>query len=271
MRTTLLVLIGLALAATVGAQIDEDRVERFVGDPLHFDHCAFVPAAARTLEVRERFWATDLDVVNTATSGTRISIALLARGADNMAARVAVLDDQLRAGETVHLDDVVDFVLVRRWQPWRGGLVVCSEQHPVEVTSRSAHYDRGEQTTYGQRLPGLHLDEAVHPGSTGHLIGLREDEQYRTHVGLLNPLSSPIDVEMRVIKDDGETALLISHDLHPYGQVQLDRLLDRYPIGLERARIELSSPAGPFFAYASMLDNGSNDPTSIPCRVVPSE
>jgi len=269
---TLLVVAGLCLA--VGAQELENplpEADRFQGDPVQFDHCTWVPAAARTLEVYDRLWATGLDVVNTIASPTMISIALLERGEDNLTASLAVLDEPLDAGATLHLDDVVDYVLDRRWRPWHGGLVVCSESHEVQVSSRTALIDLAAETTFGQGIPGLGTDEAVRPGAVGHLLGLRENEQYRTNVGLLNPMPGPIDVRLRLVADDGSTLLVIIHDLHPYSQVQYNGILTMFPIDHERARVEVSSTDGPVFAYASLLDNATNDPTYIPCRVKPAE
>jgi hypothetical protein len=265
---TLLFAAGLTLpAAAQDLENPLPPAERFRGDPVQFEHCTWVPAAARTLRLHDRMWSTGVDVVNTATEPTRISIALLERGEDNLTAHLAMLEEPVEAGATVHLDDVVDYVLERRWRSWHGGLVVCASEHEVEVSSHTALVDLEAETTFGQGIPGLGLDEAVHPGQVGHLIGLREDEQFRSNLGLLNPNPGPIDVRLRLVADDGSTALVIIHDLHAYSQIQYHQILAMFPIDRERARVEVTSADGPVFAYASLLDNATNDPSYIPCRV----
>jgi hypothetical protein len=265
MRATVILLLGLATTAALAQE--PPAVVRSEGDPRPFAHCRWVPAAGRTLRIGDRNWATDLDLVNTGDTAGQVSVALLGRDADNRTSLLATLVEPLAPGATVHLPDVVTVVIPLLWQPWYGGLVVCSDAPGVEVGSRSYLLGPDEATTVGAGIPGLALAEAVQPGSVGQLFGLREDERFRSNLGLLNPSPEPVDVSIRLVDDAGATLVVIVHDLQPYSQVQYNRILARFGGGVASGRAEVSCPTAPVFAYATQLDNASDDPTYIPCRV----
>lgn len=269
-RTLALLLILLAVGPWVReARTQEVEVEIGRGYPLLYPYCRFVPTAVRTLRVRDLNWATDLDLVNTGGSFMWAGVALLDRGADNRVTSFITLTEPLAPGATAHLDDVVTLVEPRLWRPWVGGLAVCSDQPGLEVGSRSYLLGADEAISVGQGVPGLATAEAVGPGTVGHLVGLREDERYRSHVGLLNPGPVAVEVTLKVRGDDGGTVITLVHDLQPFGQVQYNNILSRFVQGVTRGRIEVTSRTGPVFAYANLVDNASSDPTYIACRVVP--
>jgi|GEM_PF-7026309 len=254
---------GLPGAGAQGVEVEIGR-----GDPLQYRHCRFVPVAARTLRVQDLNWATDLDLVNTGDGFAWASVALLDRNADNRVTSFITLSEPLPPGATAHLEDVVTLVLPRLWRPWSGGLAVCADQPGLEAASRSYLLGADEATSVGQGVPAQTLAEAVSPGMVGHLVGLREDERFRSHVGLQNPSPVSLHVTLKLRDDDGGTVLTLVHDLRPFSQVQYNNVLTRFVQGVTRGRVEIRSPDGPVFAYANLVDNASDDPTYIACRVV---
>lgn len=271
MTRTLALLLALLV---VGPGVREARpqdveVEIGRGTPLQHPHCRFVPTAGRTLRVQDLNWATDLDLVNTGSGFMWASVALLDRNADNRVTSFITLTEPLPPGATAHLEDVVTLVYPRLWRPWSGGLAVCADQPELEAGSRTYLLGADEAVTVGQGVPGLTLAEAVGPGTVGHLVGLREDERFRSHVGLLNPSPVALDVTLVLRDDDGGTVLTLIHDVRPFSQVQYNNVLTRFVQGVTRGRVEVTSRTGPVFAYATLVDNASDDPTYIPCRVVP--
>ena len=68
-----------------------------------------------------------------------------------------------------------------------------------------------------------------------------------------------------------ERILVVVHDLQPYSQIQYNKLLALFEIDVSRARVEVRPLGRPVFAFGSMVDNSSDDPTYIPARVVLSE
>jgi hypothetical protein len=264
--TLLLVLVGIGPLVAAGPS-DLPAVTVSDGDPLPYAHCRWVPTAARTLRLNDINWTVDVELLASGREPAQISVALLERDADNRNALVALLDDPLPPGASLHLDDVVGLVNPGLWRPWRGAVVVCADAPGVEVWSRTSLVGPGEATSVGQGVPGLSMAEAVHPGTVGQLFGLREDERFRTHLGLLNPSPVAVEATIRLLDDDGMTRLVVTQDLPPYGQVQLNRVLGSVGGGLERGRAEVRCAAGPVFAYAILADNSSDDPSLIATRV----
>jgi hypothetical protein len=252
-------LISLALAIVLGAPIASAQLP---GD-VEWSDCRYLPAAARTIGYNGAYYTTDLDLVNTGAEQSRVGIILLTRDADNTEDPLWSEIDPLPAGASATLEDVVSYVLDFQWQDWVGGLMVCSEQPGIEVFSRIYHTDEAG-TTYGQGLPGMTIEDAIAPGEVGHLLALRQDEHFRTNLGLMNPGESQIEVFLSLKDADGSLINRIALDLEAYSQTQLNRFLSRFGTpGLRQGRVEVTSPDGPVFAYASKIDRVTNDPTLI--------
>ncbi len=236
------------------------------GDPLVYEHCRWVPTAARTPRLNQYNWVTDVEVVNTGELPAALSVALLARDQDNRSSALATLDQPLSAGAAARLDDVVTSVVRPFWRPWLGGLVVCSDRPDLEVWSRVSLVGPEGEGAVGLGVPGLALAEAVRPGVVGHLAGLREDAEHRSHLGLVNPTPTPVEVKVRLLAEDGRTLLVLVHDLLPHSQVQLNRVLARGRV--DSGRAEVTTATGPVFAYGVVVDNSSEDPAYVPCQLV---
>lgn len=242
-----------------------------IGVPTPLPECRFVPAAARTLNLTGVHWATDLTLVHTGEMPASVSVAALARGADNRQAPVMVLEDELQPGQTRVLDDVVLDIVDLLWQDFLGALVVCSSEPGVEAFARTVLV-REDAGGLGQGIPALAPEQGLIAGELGQLFPLREDEDVRTNVGLLNGTGDYQRVTLRLLDEAGETVIVIVHELKPYGQVQYTNFLRAFPTLDDRhARLEITTSGGPVFAYASMADNRTNDPTWIGMRVVPDE
>jgi hypothetical protein len=252
-------MLCLALAITLGAPAASAQVPGDSG----WSNCRYLPAAARTIGYNGAYYTTDVYLVNTGAELSRVALTLLTRDADNLESPLSAEIDPLPAGASATLEDVVSYVLDVQWQDWKGGLVVCSEHPGIEVFSRIYHTDEAG-VTYGQGLAGMSLEEAIAPGEVGHLLALRQDERFRTNLGLLNPGETQIEVFMALKDADGNLVNRIALDLEGYSQVQFNRFLSRFGTPeLTEGRVEITSPDGPVFAYGSRIDRMSNDPTLI--------
>jgi hypothetical protein len=259
----IVVTAALLVAAVAPALAQEVEERASAATPYPWPECRVVPAIGRTLtDALGRRWQTDLDLTNVGEAPTRVSLALLFRGEDNTLAPRAILAP-IAPGASLHLDDVVVVVLERLWQSVLGGLVICSESSRVEAVSRTAWYlpDAG---SVGQAVPALAFGETVSSDRVAHLLGLREDARFRTHLGILNPNDSPVTARIRLIAPDGTVEVTLLHQVAPLSQLQLNRVLA--PYGLEAARAEIRSDGGSLFSYATRIDNASNDSAWIQPR-----
>lgn len=233
------------------------------GTPYPWPTCRVVPAAGRTLtDALDRRWVTDLDLANVGAVPTRVSLALLFRGEDNTLAPTAVLAP-IPAGSSVSVEDVAALVLERIWQPFLGGIVICAESAPVEAVTRTAWIGPGDGTV-GQAIPAYALGETLAVGRTAHLLGLRENAAFRTHLGVFNPNTESVTVRIRLVSPDGADAVTLLQHVPALSQIQINRVLA--PHGLEAARAEVSCDDGGVFPYATRVDNETNDSSWLPFR-----
>jgi PKD repeat protein len=154
-----------------------------------------------------------------------------------------------------------------------------NDQGPVIITVRAQHapqiwtrtYNQTEAGTFGQFIPAIRLDSAGGGAAFGDgkyfMAGLRNDNRYRTNLGLVNPNAQTINANVRVYDDQG---LQIGSFTRTLGSFQLDQ----FPIthataapnidGKRPFSVEIQVPAGQWLvAYASFVDGGSNDPVWI--------
>ncbi|MBP7797386.1 MAG: PKD domain-containing protein [Thermoanaerobaculaceae bacterium] len=155
-----------------------------------------------------------------------------------------------------------------------GALEVRSDQ-PLTVTSRtynlvakaSACYPNG---TLGQDYPALSSADGLQAGETANLGQLVENATARSNIGILNTGAAVATVT--VVLFNGAGAQLTSYgvalqpgewrqDNRPFftkaGQAAMDR---------GWASVTVNSGSG-VFAFASVVDNVTNDPTTVPmCR-----
>jgi len=140
--------------------------------------------------------------------------------------------------------------------------VVASQE--VYVVCRV--YSAAAQGNRGQGIPMVvptRRDQTLTAGETGHLVGLRADDRYRTNIALQNYGATSAAVTVRVYGGNGELAATWSPALpaRQFTQLPLSQLVPA--IAVARAEVECVS-GGPVGAYASLVDNLSNDGSFFP-------
>ena len=98
----------------------------------------------------------------------------------------------------------------------------------------------------------------------GVLLQLHENAAYRTNVGFLNLSPAAVTVILEMYDGSGEYLGGQQVELAPEEQRQLNRvftLVTAQPIS--NGRVEVAVSGGPVLAYASVVDNGTSDPSYI--------
>ncbi len=143
-------------------------------------------------------------------------------------------------------------------------IITARTQYPPQIWTRT--YTQTEGGTFGQFIPAIRLDQAGGGAAAGSgkyfLAGLRSNARYRTNVGLVNPTTSTLPITVAVYDDVRAKVAQFTKTVGSLQWYQFN-IKDDAP-GLKADRpfsIELSVPDGQWLiAYASFLDNGSNDP-----------
>ena len=135
------------------------------------------------------------------------------------------------------------------------------------VTSRT--FNQAVDGTFGQFIPGVTEATAILEGEIGVLIQLRESEQFRTNVGFVNLLGETLTVQAEYFSGDGTLLKVKEYVLLPFGYSQDGAA---FPAGSSVdggfAHLTTSTPEGRFLAYASVIDNKSDDPVFMLAQVM---
>ena len=149
------------------------------------------------------------------------------------------------------------------------GSVEVSSDVPVLVTART--YNQGTSGTFGQYLPGADAGQALAPGQLGVLPQIKNTADFRTNVGFVNLGSAPCTVRVRLYSASGlQLGSAVTRSANPGEWSQINDVFDEAGAGsssLGMATVEIVSGDGPIWAYASVVDNTSNDPTTVPVFV----
>lgn len=218
-----------------------------------------VPAGGNVVGFGGARWHSDLDVANLGSMSTSFTIQLLA--ADQANPTPESVSFTLEPGAAIRYQDA--FAELFDYEG-SGALRVLVDSSAITVASRT--YAVGDDGSYGQGIPAHRSMHAIRFGETGRLVGLSESGEtssgFRTNIGLTNASGSTITVEIELHADDGTLVDLVELDLAAYEQRQLSRI---FPEAVEvgTAILRTTTPGAVFYAYGSVVDNQSFDPTFI--------
>lgn len=102
-------------------------------------------------------------------------------------------------------------------------------------------------------------------GSTKTIIGIRENSSFRTNLILSNGFESPTDVSVALYLDDGTLASTKSYYLEPLSIHQVTQVVRDMGNGTDVswARLVVTPSPGAVAAYATVIDNRTNDDRTL--------
>jgi hypothetical protein len=140
------------------------------------------------------------------------------------------------------------------------GAIVIASRFPLLATSRT--FTRSGHGSYGQLIPATAAERAFRGTDPARLIHLTEDSGYRTNLGLVNPGTEAIDVRVDLHDPSGTLVGQRSYRVPARGHVQHSSFLAPV-IGAAYAVATAAMADASYFAYASVIDNRSGDPTFL--------
>ena len=155
--------------------------------------------------------------------------------------------------------------------PLRGFSIARILDGDVRATSRT--FNTTPDGTFGQYIGGTDQYDVYATGNDATLIQLTSspsnDSGFRTNLGLVNLEGFPITIDIDLYLADLYYLGRVSTSLEPYDFKQIDNIFSRVTnedvpdgIAIIRARPSNSS----YLVYASVIDNLTNDPTTVPMR-----
>lgn len=255
----------------------------------------YVPIAGKLAGANNSFFRTDLFISNLSQDRVVVDVAFAPSGEtrDNSSVintgSTVRLQPALAPGERREIVDVMGSVFGRSdaevsighliFFGCREGGVNCtgntlSDVRPISVEGR-IYTTAADGATFGQLIPGIpfYLQAGLENSTNLQSIfitGIRNTSQFRTNIGLVNGSSTnttvlrvrvfnsanqQIDTLTKTLGKLAHTQFVVPATLTGSGYVIIDQVSVDPPVGPDNA--------ASFFAYGSMLDNKSNDPTYL--------
>ena len=223
-------------------------------------YVVWVPVASHNAGKNNSQWRSDLGLLNPGTVKANAQIEFYGSGG------VVSNTTYVPAATQSILTDVVGQLNGSN----SGALEVLSDQ-PLKVTARTYNevssgascYPNGTQ---GQDYPAVVTGDGLAVGSSAYLAGLTENASYRCNIGVVNTGTGSATVLVELFNGAGTklanytvslAAGLWAQETQPFkskaGQTAMDR---------GYATITVQTGSG-VFAFASVIDNITNDPTTV--------
>jgi len=214
-------------------------------------------------------WRTDLGLRSVAAEQANVEVRFHPMGGGSMKSQTT----QVAPGAQSVLEDVVG----QLGGSGNGAMEVVSDR-PVIVTSRTYNQIAAGAActpggTFGQYYAAHRLDDGLGEGEGAWLTHLAESDRFRSNIALTNMGASPATVQVALFDGAGGLLTTFSVDLAPARFHQETRVyFNRAGQGnLQRGSAWVTVAAGSgVIASASVVDNSTNDPTTIPALRAPS-
>lgn len=235
--------------------------------PAACERTWWVPVASRADGLHGSVWRTDLGLLGVDEGTVAVEVRL--HTDDGIVSRVV----SVAPAAMVNLADVVDWI-----DPGRSGsgaLEVCADGELV-VTSRTYNQLAPDHVwapggSFGQFLAGEAEGGGLAFGDRAFLGQLRESDAFRTNLGFVNTGDEPARVEVRLRDATGGELAAYELDLAPGRWLQdarpLERRAGRSDLEAASATVTVTSGGG-VLVLASVIDNLTNDATTVPMVVV---
>jgi len=234
------------------------------GDCPEISGVTVIPGAAHTGGVGGSLWRTDLTLESRAPGEDEVLLEFLPwnRGVSQMMQRWI----RVRGGRATVFEDVVGELF---GYEGAGTLWIWPQSGALAVSSRTweeVHHN-------GQGPPHLDWSDSLKTNERAILTGLTQNAEFRTNVGLVNLEEIPIDVTLTLRGDEGIELGSVQQHLRARESVQLNGVLEAWaagPVAAGSAEVRTTTENARLLAYASRIDNASQDPVWIePSAKVP--
>lgn len=252
----------------------------------------YLPAVARLQGVGGAFFKTDVTITNTTTSRVVVQVAYVEGSGDNSTALNTLITlPTFAPGERRELIDIAQSALTREsangylifFSCREGGNCTSCDTNGgdcLNITVQGRIYNDTPGGTFGQSFPGIPWYSYAALTSTTQgtdrlsINGVRNNASYRTSIGVVNAsqFSSTV-LRVRLFNSTGTQVGQLDQTLGPLGRVQfpVTQIATAFTGDGYVTVEQLSATPTPgqgdavpgFFAYGSLVDNRTNDPTTL--------
>jgi PKD repeat protein len=221
-----------------------------------------VPSVAHSPGAGGTQWRTDVAAVN--RSGRSASLTLTYVDDTQTLVRTASLAN----GATVEWPDIVVSKFGLSATAANKGTLLIGSNAALALTSRT--YNQATAGTYGQYYPALTVSDALAAGKVGVVPQIKKNAGFRTNLGIVNLGQQAVTVAVKLWSATGTQVGNTKQMTAQAGRwLQQDDIFGTTGAGnrdIAYATVEVQTTGGLVWAYASVIDNTTGDPTTFPIR-----
>ncbi|MEO8216795.1 MAG: hypothetical protein ABI718_06915 [Acidobacteriota bacterium] len=207
-------------------------------------------------------WRSDLRLFNASKDAQTATLTFYPQGAPESPVSRELT---IAPGETKALDNVLQTVFGVESAT---GAVHVETIDPSSMVITAKTYDQLDSGTFGQFIPAVTLGQTIGVGDRSlQVLQIEQSDRFRTNVGLAEATGQPVRVQLTALLPRTSSAPSITVDLAANEFRQLNNVLAT--MGIEHAynvrlTVKAISGQGRITAYASVIDNNTQDPTFVP-------
>jgi len=222
-----------------------------------------LPAAGYGAGAEGSFYVTDVDVSNPGTESMTYRFGWLPRNQANLdwtwSSTFA-----LGAGMTVRYENILSEALGLAPDVYGALAIEATSEDLVAMGRIYATPSAKAAGTFGQSIPAVAIDDFVGPNDRRRVVFGTENADARFNIGCQNGGNDELVVSVELIDSAGTSLRTRTLTLPPWGNNQINRIFNAFKPITGSIDVWTEDDEGAFYCYGSMLDNQTNDPTTIP-------
>jgi hypothetical protein len=224
-----------------------------------------LPSSARAPGAGGAFYSTSISVGNRGSAEARYKLKFLGNNSDGTSGPESA-EFVLGANQSVSYDDVLGSIFGKTQD--YGAIRLTANVATLNVLGQTSTPDPSKPGgTFGQSVPTFTPADMITAGSVKSIVGIREDASFRTNVILANAGTSQCKVSATLLSPAGFVLGAGEWTLDPLGMTQVTRIVRDLGVTANVRDVQLllttSTTGGAFAAYASVIDNVTNDPRTL--------
>ncbi len=218
-----------------------------------------VPAVAHNPGANGTLWRTDLAVANLSGQTASVTLTYLTTSAS------MVRSATIAAGSATEWTNVLESLFDVGSQVDTSGAIQITSNQPLFAGSED--YNSTSSGTYGQSFPALTPADAITSGHEGVLLPLRNTSRFHTNLGIVNLGAQQETVSVRLFDAGGHQVgstrtLTVGPGLW-FQQYDVFTFVGASDLSFAYATVQVQSTGGMVWAYASLVDNTTGDPSTV--------
>jgi uncharacterized repeat protein (TIGR01451 family) len=244
-----------------------------------------IPAVAHADGVNSKF-ESDVRITNTAPQVMKYQLTFTPSGDEGIKSGKQT-QIEIDPGRTIAIDDVLKSWFSTGESSATGVLEIRPLTQTATTTSSAARsgvpnivtfassrtFNTTATGTFGQYIPAIPFANFIGKAAGGtnalasvlSLQQIAQSDAYRTNLGLVEGSGEPASLVVSVFGNAGQKLTEFPVELKGGQHVQLNSFLAERGVQVDDGRVEVkvTSPGGKVTAYASVLDNRTNDPLLV--------